>query len=307
MHVSSITTTVTLLLALVSSQRLTKPPLQQNLDNLKQGFLNNLKPVSSTRTAFQAGYIPSDCKKIAQREGFKPADIQSWNIKYNDCSVAWIFCYHKSSNGPLNDLVDRFGRLPVHTRQFSRHIVSLPATSGHAYNDGGNLVFFGDTLSNINVHIHESAHSLDLLGAFFPDKPLSSSTKWINEYNQDSAVPDPYAQTNQVENVAQNTVVTTYERNVPGGFFGLNPNANKIFHQYATVDTEQREADPARLLVPGGTCTGRLANSSPVPISGTATVQAAAAAAAAPNVALPAGMTTIKGATFNTNSTCHFG
>lgn len=219
------------------------------------------------------------------------------------CSAPWVFCYHKSSNGPLNDLVDRFSRLPVHTRQFSRHIVSLPASSGHAYNDGGNLVFFGDTLSNINVHIHEAAHSLDLIGAFYPDKPLSSSAKWINEYNQDSAVPDPYAQTNQVENVAQNAVVTTYERNVPGGFFGLNPNANKIFHQYATVDTEQREADPARLLVPGGTCTGRLANSSPVPISGSATVQAAAA----PNVALPAGLATIKGAVFNTNDTCHFG
>ncbi|KAI4232775.1 MAG: hypothetical protein L6R40_007321 [Gallowayella cf. fulva] len=303
MRVSSIGTMVALLAALVSSQRLTKPALQPNLDNLKQGFINNLKPVASTRTPFQAGYIPSDCKKIAQREGFNPADIQSLNIKYTDCSAPWVFCYHKSSNGPLNDLVDRFSRLPVHTRQFSRHIVSLPASSGHAYNDGGNLVFFGDTLSNINVHIHEAAHSLDLIGAFYPDKPLSSSAKWINEYNQDSAVPDPYAQTNQVENVAQNAVVTTYERNVPGGFFGLNPNANKIFHQYATVDTEQREADPARLLVPGGTCTGRLANSSPVPISGSATVQAAAA----PNVALPAGLATIKGAVFNTNDTCHFG
>ncbi|KAL8991624.1 MAG: hypothetical protein Q9169_007808, partial [Polycauliona sp. 2 TL-2023] len=73
--------------------------------------------------------------------------------------------------------------------------------------------------------------------------------KWTNEYNQDSAVPDPYAQTNQVENVAQNTAVTTYERNVPGGFFGLNPNANRIFHQYATVDTQQRETSPPNLLV----------------------------------------------------------
>ncbi|KAL8790338.1 MAG: hypothetical protein Q9213_000690 [Squamulea squamosa] len=303
MRVSSISTVVALFAALVSSQRLTKPPLQQNLDNLPPGFYNNLKPTTSTRTAFQAGYIPSDCKNIATREGFNPADIQTWNIKYSDCSTPWIFCYHKNSNGPLNDLVDRFGRLPVHTRQFNRHIVSLPATNGHAYNDGGNLVFFGTTLSSINVHIHEAAHSLDLLGAFYPDKPLSSSTKWINEYNLDSAVPDPYAQTNQVENVAQNTVVTTYERNVPGGFFGLNPDANKIFHQYATVDTEQRNADPASLLVPGGVCTRRLANSNPVTITGTATAQAAAA----PNVALPAGLATIKGASFNTNSSCNFG
>lgn len=86
MHISSIGTTVALFAALVSSQRLTKPPLQQNLDNLKQGFLNNLNPVASTRTAFQAGYIPSDCKTIAQREGFNPADIQSWTVQYADVS-----------------------------------------------------------------------------------------------------------------------------------------------------------------------------------------------------------------------------
>ncbi|KAL9595398.1 MAG: hypothetical protein Q9219_006473 [cf. Caloplaca sp. 3 TL-2023] len=283
MHVSSISSVVTLFVALVSSQRLTKPPLQQNLDNLKQGFINNLQPVSSTRTAFQAGYIPNDCKTIAQREGFAPADIH---------------------NGALNDFVNTFGRLPVHTRQFSRHIVSLPATSGHAYNDGGNLVFFGDTISNVNVHIHEAAHSLDLIGAFYPDKPLSSSVKWANEYAQDSAVPDPYAQTNQIENVAQNTVVTAYERNVPGGFFGLNPDAGKIFHQFATVDTEQREAAPPNLLVKGGACTGRLANSNPVPVASTAVAQPQAAPA--PNVALPPGLAAIKGASFNTNETCNF-
>ncbi|KAL8904785.1 MAG: hypothetical protein Q9207_003049 [Kuettlingeria erythrocarpa] len=310
MHISSIGTTVALFAALASSQRLTKPPLQQNLDNLKQGFINNLNPVASTRTAFQAGYIPSDCKRIAEREGFNPADIQSWTVQYADCSAPWLFCYHRASNGPLDDFIDRFGRLPVHTRQFCRHIVSLPAAGGYAYNDGGNLVYFGVTLSDINVHIHEAAHSLDLIGIFFPDKPLSSSAKWANEYALDSAVPDPYAQTNQIENVAQNTVITTYERNVPGGFFGLNADANRIFHQFATVDTEQRQADPANLLVKGGTCTGRLANSSPVPVSGTAaTLQAAAKAPAvpAPNVALPPGLATIQGAAFNTNGTCHFG
>lgn len=300
MLVPWIGTTLTLLAASASSQQLTKPPLQPNLDNLKQGFIDNLKVTASTRTAFTSGQIPSDCKKIAQREGFAPADIQTWNVKYSDCSVVWQMCYHKNSNGALSDLINTFGRLPVHSRQFVRHVISLPASAGHAYNDGGNIALFGDTISNVNVHIHETAHSLDLLGAFSPDKPLSGSTKWTNEYNQDSAVPDPYAQTNQVENVAQNTVVTTYERNVPGGFFGLNPNANKIFHQYATVDTEQRETDPRSLLVVGGSCTGRLANSSPVPVAGATT------AAAAPEVALPAGLVVIKPVAFSTNETCRF-
>ena len=144
-------------------------------------------------------------------------------------------------------------------------MVTLPADAAHAYNAGGNIAMFGDAMTDINVYLHESGHSLDLLGAY-ADKPLSSSDNWINNYNQDEDVPDPYSQTNQVENVAQNTVVTSYERNVPGGFTGLNPDSGKIFHQWATVDTEQREA--GNLLIPGGQCTSRLADSDPVPVSG---------------------------------------
>lgn len=86
MHVSSFSAMVALFAALVSSQRLTKPALQPDLENLQSGFINNLKPVASTRTAYQAGYIPTDCKRIAQNEGHNPADIQSWNVKYSDVS-----------------------------------------------------------------------------------------------------------------------------------------------------------------------------------------------------------------------------
>ncbi|KAL8685096.1 MAG: hypothetical protein Q9218_007980 [Villophora microphyllina] len=298
MYSSSIGTTIALFVASVASQTLTKPPLQPDLDNLKQGFINNLGIIHSTQTPFQAGSIPSNCKTLVQREGFNAADIQVVTVQYDDCSAPWILCYHKSSNGPLSDLVNTFSRVPVRTRQYVRHVVSLPATYGHAYNSGGDVVMFGDTINNINVYIHESAHSLDLLGAY-KDKPLSSSQKWLSEYAQDADVPDPYSQTNQIENVAQNTVVTTYERNVPGGFFGLNSNAMKIFHQYATVDTEQREA--GTLLVKGGSCTLRLANSSPVPVAGTAL---RVAAAAQPNVALLAGITVMPGKDFDTKDSC---
>lgn len=158
-------------------------------------------------------------------------------------------------------------------------------------------------MSNTNVHIHEAAHSLDRLN-IYPEKPLSDSGKWWYEYNLDSAVPDPYAQSNQIENVAQNTVVTMYERNVPGGFFGLNPDANRIYHQFATVDTQQREASPGNLLVRGGYCTVRLINSNPVLISSSARLQSVAAP---PSVALPPGLGTIKAVAFNTNETCRIG
>lgn len=201
-------------------------------------------------------------------------------------------------------MVDMLGRLPVHTRQWIRHVITLPATNGHAYNAGGNIAMFGTTMSNINVYVHESAHSLDLLGAY-KDKPLSSSTNWINNYNLDSKVPDPYSQTNQIENVAQNTVVDSYNRNVPGGFNGLNKDSGTIFHQYATVDTEQREA--GNLLVPGGKCGPRLKNSEPVRISGGAMRVQMEAIHGKPDVTLSVGREVIEEVDFNTKESCRQG
>lgn len=155
---------------------------------------------------------------------------------------------------------------------------------------------------DMTVFLHESGHSLDLLGAY-PDKPLSSSANWINNYNQDSNVPDPYAQTNQVENVAQNTVVDSYNLNVPGGFAGIEPNWGKIFHQYATVQTAQRNA--GNLLVPGGTCTKRLTNSAPVSqTSSKRSLEGRFALGAKPNVALASHLEVIPPKEFNTEKDC---
>ncbi len=75
-----------------------------------------------------------------------------------------------------------------------------------------------------------------------------------------------------MENVAQNTVVASFNENVPGKFAGVNPNYGAIFHQFATIIIEARNAGQAlggaSLITPGGvnaaTCTHRLTNSAPV-------------------------------------------
>ena len=136
----------------------------------------------------------------------------------------------------------------------------MRANGGHAYNSNGNIAMFNRINGDLSVFVHETGHSLDLLGAY-KDKPLSSSSNWIDNYNQDSNVPDPYAQTNQIENVAQNTVVGTFNENIPGGFDTAESNARAIFHQYATLQTEADAAAPGNLLRPGGMCTQRLTNS----------------------------------------------
>jgi hypothetical protein len=46
-----------------------------------------------------------------------------------------------------------------------RHVVTIPGDD-HAYNSNGNIAFFGTTSGNMDVAIHETGHSLDLLGAY---------------------------------------------------------------------------------------------------------------------------------------------
>ena len=87
MYTSSILTTIGLFLAAVHAADLNKPALAPNLDNLKPGLMNNLKPVHSTRKKFKAGFIPKDCKSIAQNEGKNPADYNNWVVKYDDVSL----------------------------------------------------------------------------------------------------------------------------------------------------------------------------------------------------------------------------
>ncbi|KAL8686604.1 MAG: hypothetical protein Q9218_006991 [Villophora microphyllina] len=250
---------VALCLGSVTSQRLDKKPLQPNLDNLEAGLLANTHPAKSTMKQWPVGWIPANCKAIVERENMNPADIRTYNVTYDDCKDSWYLCYHKDSPSPVTKAVEMMGRIPVGTRQWVRHLVTLPSKGAHAYNLGGDVAMFGTCISGLTVYFHEFGHSLDLHGAYKNKEVLSSSTKWINSYNLDSAVPDPYAQTNQIENVAQNTVVDAYARIAPGGFVALNKGASAIAHQSATLDAEQKEA--GNLLVPGGKCTQRLEHS----------------------------------------------
>jgi len=120
------------------------------------------------------------------------------------------------------------------------------------------------------VILHETGHSLDLSGAY-ADKPLSSSDNWWNNYDLDLNVPDNYAQSNAIEDVAQNTVIAVFNENVDGGFGSVEPNYSNIFHQFATVISEGSDAGQGNSIFKPGQdaqCTHRMPSSPPVPIDG---------------------------------------
>ncbi|KAL8664830.1 MAG: hypothetical protein Q9202_002692 [Teloschistes flavicans] len=308
MRTSCVVTAVTAVFATPTFAKLAKPPLQPNLNNLKAGLMANLHPTNATRVQWPAGWIPASCKAITQNEHYNPVDVSTYFVHYDDCTDPWILCYHEDSSAPLETLIDRFGRLPVHTRQWVRHLLALPHPSSSAYSMNGDIVVFGNAISNINVYVHESGHTITGQGAF-PAYPkggakFSESEEWISNYNKDSNVPDPYAQSSQVENVAQNVVIDTYQRNVPGGFAGVNPQWSSIYHQFATIDTQQRLN--GNMLVPGGRCLRRTHNAEPVLIN-TVNPSAPGAALGKPDVSLSSDIPKEESASFDTKDDCKQG
>lgn len=255
------------------------------LGGISQGLIDNIPGVVADWDDWEAGWIAQDCKTLAEGSGFSTLDITTFNIHYADCPDAWVFCRHKDSPLSQASMVDTFGRVPVGLRSYIRHMIALPGTES-AGSAGDNVQMNGNL--EITVYVHEIAHSVDG-HAFDPSlgQPFSNGQVWLDNYNQDSAVPDSYAQSSQQENFAQQTVVALYDKVVPGGIGNIQPNWNAIFHQFATVQGYLGDK-----LLPGGTCSGRLTNSEPVAASSSAKIRLSMANK--PNVEPSGNVTEIK-------------
>lgn len=72
---------------LALAQRLDKPALRNNLDDLQQGLLDHLPSMHYTADKWGPGWIPQDCKTMTRNAGFDPADVETFNVHYDDVSV----------------------------------------------------------------------------------------------------------------------------------------------------------------------------------------------------------------------------
>ncbi|CBF89557.1 hypothetical protein AN0402.2 [Aspergillus nidulans FGSC A4] len=241
---------------------LDKPALTSDLDYLLEGNANNLPTVNSHIAVWPSGYIPKDCQDLGSGEGYNASDFEVYEVTYDDCADPWLFCRHRDVEVDIATAAETFSKLPVKVRDWVRQILLMPgANSAFAIN--GNVAFFGTTGSNVDVMIHESAHGLDGFAAF--GENLSSSDGFLAAYDADTHVPDNYARSSQAENVAQNTVVAVYDKNVPGGFPGVQEQYTAILNQYSYIQDKAGDA-----LVPGGTCDRHLENSEIVVLSSAA-------------------------------------
>ena len=255
---------ISLFATFASPQEIDKPPLQDNLDYLHDGLYKNLPPVTPTWSEWFDEYIPQFCLDVSKSDenGFNPADMKSYDIRYDDCEAAWVVCNHKDSGVSIEKLADIIGRIPVGSRSYMRHLLALPGNGkgNGGYNDNDDIVFFGLGDNLLPALIHEVGHSLD---AHAYDEVLSESEDWKNKVSLDSAVPNDYAKTNPAEDVAESSIIATYNIVVPGGYPGIEPRWEDVRNQYETVQTWQREK-AARIMKPGGRCQDRRQNSEAV-------------------------------------------
>ena len=99
-----------------------KPEISPSIPRgqMESNLRNFLSPTQSTWDYWGSGWIPQACKDIASSHGLNPGDFTIFNVHYTDCSEAWTFCRHKDAGASEIDMIDIFGRVPVHMRDFIR-------------------------------------------------------------------------------------------------------------------------------------------------------------------------------------------
>ncbi|KAF5375904.1 hypothetical protein D9615_008167 [Tricholomella constricta] len=133
-------------------------------------------------------------------------------------------------------MVDAFGRLPVRYRQWKSF-------------------FFKDSYIP-TIWVHESTHLVDALAIPVNGARFSQSQTWIDAINLDPKVPDPYSNTNVVEDFAQVANMAMFDRVSPNGISSVEPNWVEVFHQLASAELILSDN-----VLPGGFCTRRWADS----------------------------------------------
>ncbi|CAF1014410.1 unnamed protein product [Adineta steineri] len=176
-----------------SQQDLKKRPVFEGLsDKLNFG---HLRTPSYTST-------PGGDAKLCHCNGAAPQSVRT--ITYiemsNRHSLVLCICPNAVMNATY--MIEMMGRVPYAIRRYNKAMVS--ATSGTCGGAGSSkdVSFYCDPNMQVSVFIHESAHSTD--------RDTSGTNQWHNAVQQDSCVPDPYANSNIADDFAQVVVLWTH-------------------------------------------------------------------------------------------------
>ncbi|KAF2016924.1 hypothetical protein BU24DRAFT_419973 [Aaosphaeria arxii CBS 175.79] len=191
------------------------------IDAQKRAFLSNLDALdaSSDRipptvgfsiSTWAKGSYPQFCYDQARtlrgngQVNCAIGNLEVYTVTYNDCPTRpWTLCRCSDSNLSRQKYAEDFGRVPPGIRSRVVHALSVQ-DSGTSAGSGNDRILFRGNVKPA-VHVHEAMHSVD--------QGFSRSTTFTNAYNQDSCVPDDYANASPAEDFAQLGVWIQYDTN----------------------------------------------------------------------------------------------
>lgn len=189
--------------------KISKTPLYPDA----QGGLSKFTNLTGVlpRQSFTLG-LPgeSDASKHCTAQGLDDecaGGHSTWSVQtatYGDHSNAPVYvCICDGSAFDAQGLASTYSHVPLFLRQWVTSISFVPEANAHAYTAAGHITFFGSNNKGwADVMVHESTHA--------QDQGFSNSQTYLKAVGKDSCVPDEYAQTNNVENYAQDMVVFLY-------------------------------------------------------------------------------------------------
>ena len=81
---------VLLLSITAEAQRLDKPSLLSDFNDLEGALKDNLPKTNQSKVVRWDSWILEDCKRIEEQEHFSPSDIETFEVCYDDCSSPWV-------------------------------------------------------------------------------------------------------------------------------------------------------------------------------------------------------------------------
>ncbi|KAK6531680.1 hypothetical protein TWF694_002856 [Orbilia ellipsospora] len=225
------------------------------------GFEKYTSPAKHTIKKWTNGEIPSGCKTRFNELKINLANTEVYDVTYaTGCKAPWVMCRATNAQLDINTMANLFGRLPLHMRAVVRHSIAVPQSSCSAlsYTDIGDTVYYGNC-NTPSVWIHETGHQMDAM--LKPASAESGTQAWKSAISADSCVPDSYANVNDVEDFAQNTVVALY-RSIHGSI--PTPSHPGCFSHQQTLILNKYKT---RYFTYGGMCNGKVPPSKPVPKS----------------------------------------
>ncbi|KAK3374764.1 conidiation-specific protein (con-13) [Podospora didyma] len=185
------------------------------LDTGVYGGLNSLASTGQSTTRWPWGTVPKWCYDQAVNNGYcNPYDIEVYDVKYTDCSVAQTFCRCNNAQQDIGGAITAVGRMPVRARTWNRYYAIWPGNSCSAFSTTIDQAFFGVCSGSTGVYTHELSHNLDRFiaggGNFY-----SGTDEWKNIIStQDTCVTDYYAHSSWTEAYAQVGVMALWNAKI---------------------------------------------------------------------------------------------